>query len=441
MILIRQPHFFYKKMKNKIKAKLTRFSQMIYLTSVFYIQNNLDSCASACTFGFIFSFIPIIMMILTIFIGILRASPEIVEAISHEINNLTNVFDVNKFVENIYEGISFSWVNILLAIFIIWMARKLFITIIKGLYSIFNTEVPPRPFINQLLTIASEICIVIISSVVFFAAFTTRQLFSLPLFEKISFLSPVLFSSLSNVITNITLYFVLFIFSVFAYKIGTGSKPPLRICFLCSALCIGIFYICIIVISFFINKANYNTIYGVLSNLIILLFEVYIFFSLFMYFAQLIYTFQYFDSLLLAELYLIPQHESTNLIDSIKKLLFIKPAALMTEEIINISKGQNIYNKDNKADGIFYVVEGTVEEITDTDNEPKTYKKGSFFGDVDFLLNIDRSNCIIAKEDCKLIHFSNEAFSKLIEKNPQVAAKAIKKLSQHSDKIYEKKSF
>lgn len=113
----------------------------------------------------------------------------------------------------------------------------------------------------------------------------------------------------------------------------------------------------------------------------------------------------------------------------------------MTEEIINISKGQNIYNKDNKADGIFYVVEGTVEEITDTDNEPKTYKKGSFFGDVDFLLNIDRSNCVIAKEDCKLIHFSNEAFSKLIEKNPQVAAKAIKKLSQHSDKIYEKKSF
>ncbi|MBQ1971196.1 MAG: YihY/virulence factor BrkB family protein, partial [Treponema sp.] len=235
-------------MKNKIKAKITRFSQMIYLTSVFYIQNNLDSCASACTFGFIFSFIPIIMMILTIFIGILRASPEIVEAISHEINNLTNVFDVNKFVENIYEGISFSWVNILLAIFIIWMARKLFVTIIKGLYSIFNTEVPPRPFINQLLTIASEICIVIISSVVFFAAFTTRQLFSLPVFEKISFLSPVLFSSLSNVITNITLYFVLFIFSVFAYKIGTGSKPPLRVCFLCSALCIGIFYICIIVI-------------------------------------------------------------------------------------------------------------------------------------------------------------------------------------------------
>ena len=412
---------------------------MIYLTSVFYIQNNLDSCASACTFGFIFSFIPIIMMILTIFIGILRASPEIVEAISHEINNLTNVFDVNKFVENIYEGISFSWVNILLAIFIIWMARKLFITIIKGLYSIFNTEVPPRPFINQLLTIASEICIVIISSVVFFAAFTTRQLFSLPVFEKISFLSPVLFSSLSNVITNITLYFVLFIFSVFAYKIGTGSKPPLRVCFLCSALCIGIFYICIIVISFFINKANYNTIYGVLSNLIILLFEVYIFFSLFMYFAQLIYTFQYFDSLLLAELYLIPQQENTNLIDSIKKLLFIKPAALMTEEIINISKGQNIYNKDNKADGIFYVVEGTVEEITD--NETKTYKKGSFFGDVDFLLNINRSNCVIAKEDCKLIHFSNEAFSKLIEKNPQVAAKAIKKLSQHSDNIYEKKSF
>ena len=111
----------------------------------------------------------------------------------------------------------------------------------------------------------------------------------------------------------------------------------------------------------------------------------------------------------------------------------------MTEEIINISKGQNIYNKDDKADGIYYVVEGTLEEITEA--EPKIYKKGSFFGDIDFLLNINRNTCVIAKEDCKLIHFSNEAFSKLIEKNPQVAAKAINKLSQHSDKIYENKSF
>ena len=110
----------------------------------------------------------------------------------------------------------------------------------------------------------------------------------------------------------------------------------------------------------------------------------------------------------------------------------------MTEEIINISQGQNIYVKDEKTDGIFYVVEGTVEEVTD--NAPKTYKKGSFFGEVDFLLNINRSNTLIAKEACKLIRFSNDSFAKLIEKNPHVSAKAINKLSQHTEKIDEKNS-
>lgn len=421
-------------MKNYIKIKLTRFSQMIYLTSIFYLQNNLDSCASACTFGFIFSFIPIIMMILTIFIGILHASPDIVAVISEEIKNLTNVFDVNKFVENISEGISFSWVNILLAIFIIWMARKLFITIIKSLSSIFNTEVPPRPFINQLLTFAGELCIVIISAVVLFAAFTTRQLFLLPFFQKISFISPILFSYSSNLITNIALYFVLFIFSVFAYKIGTGSKPPIKLCFLCSALCVGMFYIFIFIISFFINKANYNTIYGVLSNLIILLFEVYIFFSLFMFFAQLIYTFQYFDSLLLAELYLIPHHENTNFIDSIKKILFIKPAALMTDEKqIKIKSGEDIYTKDEKTTGIYYLVEGKLQETKQ--NEIIIHDRGAFFGETELLLNVNRIGTITALTDCILIYFSNDEFLKLIEKNPKAANKAINKLSHYTTNI------
>ena len=82
------------------------------------------------------------------------------------------------------------------------------------------------------------------------------------------------------------------------------------------------------------NKANYNTIYGVLGNLIILLFEVYIFFNLFMVFAQMIFTVQFFYSNLLSELYLLPAQHPQNLDDIVRRAIFITPSALMTQKNI-----------------------------------------------------------------------------------------------------------
>ena len=154
-----------------------------------------------------------------------------------------------------------------------------------------------------------------------------------------------------------------------------------------------------------------------------------------MFFAQLIYTFQYFDSLLLAELYLIPHQENTNFIDSIKKALFIKPAALMTDEKqIKIQSGQNIYTKDEKTIGIYYLVEGKLQETKQ--NEIIIHDRGTFFGETELLLSVNRIGTVTALTDCKLIYFSNEEFLKLIEKNPKAANKAIKKLSHYTTNIY-----
>ena len=185
-------------MDKKTKAGFIKLCQFIYLTVSYYFQNNLDASASACTFGFIFSFIPILMMILTIFIGILHASPSIIDLISNTVSKYTDVFNIDKIIHNIGSGISFSWVNFILAVFIVWMARKLFLSIIQGLTRIFKTAAPPRPVIKQLLTFAGELLIIIICTIVFLSAFITRQIFSLPIFSSVAERLPILFSSLSN---------------------------------------------------------------------------------------------------------------------------------------------------------------------------------------------------------------------------------------------------
>lgn len=314
------------------------------------------------------------------------------------------------------------------------MARKLFLSIIQSMRTIFKTVAPARPVINQLLTFAGELLLVIICAVVFFAAFLTRQILTLPIFNRFQTDFPLLFSSLSNNIVNITLYLILFIFTTVCFKVASGTKPQLKSCIGYALGSVVVFSVIVFVISTTINRVNYSTIYGVLSNLMILLFEMWFFFSIFLFFAQMLYVEQFFDSLLIGELYLLPKHDTTNIFDSLRRILFIKPGALMTKENLETyEEGQPIYKIGNETDGVYYVVSGTVCE-----NKNGTiiyHDKGSSFGDAEFIMNTTRIGEATAITKCSLIKISKQTFSQLIEKNPKAAAKAISTISYYTEKL------
>lgn len=414
---------------------MIHLSQIVYLTARGFFKNNLGMCASACTLGFIFSFIPLIMLILTTFIGILHASPAVLEGFSALVANITPVFDINGYINGLKHGFVINWVNFLLAAFVIWMARKMFLSIIQSLSKIFNTVAPARPVINQLLTFAGEVFIVVIVAASFFAAFLTRQIFKLPVFERISSLSPILFSHLSNFLVNLVLYIIIFSMTVAAYKIGSGTKPKTRLCIVSALLCTVTFYIAITIISVFMNRANYNTIYGVLGNIIILLFEVYIFFNLFMVFAQMIFTVQFFHSNLLSELYLLPEKNPKNLDDILRRAIFITPSALMTQKNMEIfNPGQEIFKNGETVDSVYYLVSGTIRE--ERNDSVKTRSAGSFFGDLDFMIDANHRSAATAISECKVIKIPGDDFSELLDKNPKAAVKAMSKLSRYTAKFY-----
>ena len=113
--------------KNKKKPIRIIAGQSIYLTLNFYFQNNLDNSASACAFGFLFSFIPITMMIVAILVTILHSSPQIINVLLEFAEQFKDVFDIKPFINSLMKIHSFNWVEFLLAVFIFWMARKFFI--------------------------------------------------------------------------------------------------------------------------------------------------------------------------------------------------------------------------------------------------------------------------------------------------------------------------
>ncbi len=422
-------------MKEKIKSGLIHTSQIVYLTARAFFQNGLGACASDCTLNFIFSAIPLVMLTLTIFIGILHASPSILEGFSTLSDQIAPFFNISDYINGLSGGFVVNWVNFVLACFMIWMARKVFLSVIQSLSKIFNTVAPSRPVIKQLLTFGGEVLIVVVVAVVFFAAFLTRQIFKLPVFQKISSLSPFLFSHFSNFLVNLVLYIVIFIMTLVAYKFGSGTKPKTKLCFFSALLCTVSFYVTVTVISVFMNKANYNTIYGVLSNVIILLFEVCIFFNLFLIFAQVIYTIQFFNSNLLAELYLLPKPQAKSIDDIIRRAIFITPSALMTKENMEIFKiGEEIYKEGDKTECVYYLVSGNVKE--ERDETIKFRSEGSFFGDLDFTLDTFHHSTATALTECKIIKISKEDFNELLDKNPKAAIKAMSKLSRYAAKFY-----
>lgn len=158
-------------MTDKKKYALLEFLQGAYITSSLYVKNNLDACASACSFGFIFSFMPIILLILTIFINILHVSSFAVQTIISLAEDLGAGFDVMKFIDTLSDGATLSFVNIVLGFFIVWMARKLFLSIVQGLAQIFKPVARARPIIKQLLTFAGVLIAVIVAAVMFFCRF------------------------------------------------------------------------------------------------------------------------------------------------------------------------------------------------------------------------------------------------------------------------------
>lgn len=421
--------------KTKLKGFFSKFGQITYLTTVNYFDNQLASDASACTFGFIFSFIPIIILILTGCIGILKMSPALVETIINWTKQFNIFYDIESYVENLSSLRSFSGINIVLALFMIWMARKLFASIVAGMYSIFRTKSKPRPVLDQFFAFAGEVIIVVICGVVFLATFLSRQILTLPFFDIFRSSAPILFSQISNNIVHIAFYSILFLFTFVCYRVTTHTKPKLSLCFLNASICVTVFFFFVMIISKTINRTNYSSLYGVLSNLMILLFEVWFFFIIFMTCAQMLYVEQFFDSLLIGELYLLPEHDKKGLFNAMKRVLFITPSSLMKKEnLVHFVSGEPIYQKDSAVTEVYFVVEGSVKEIRANGSE-QLYLAGSSFGEPEFIMNIKRMSEAYAESNCTLLKIPAADFDDLIKKNPKAAAKAMGTISFYVENI------
>ena len=423
------------RLKTYFKKIFSRFGQILYLTLSNFTKNALWESASACAFGFIFSFIPVTMIIFTVLVGILRIYPNIYNFIISFTEQFDAVVKITPVLDRLLQIRSFSSFNIFLAVWIIWMARKLFNSIIIAMNKVFRSVSKRKSWFNQILTFIIEFSITLIIAVIIIAAFVFSQIISLPFFQTLLAYFPLLEKQSSSNLATFVLYFILFISTVIAYRIIPGTKPLLRRCVFYASLSTAAFFIVSWFLNIFMNVTNYNAVYGTISSLVVLMMKVYLFFVIFLFCAQMIYVSQFFDTLLRSEIYLLPAFESKGMGNYLRRFLFINPSEIQTEQnTVRLAIGEILYRKEDKVTKVYFLKSGAITEASAQGFTLRS--QGCFLGDVQCILNQTYQADAQALADCELISFTAEEFMDIIERSHHAARKAISKISEYTATAY-----
>ncbi len=422
--------------EQKLKLSIISFVQTLYLTVSLFVSNSLISYASACAFSFLFSFIPVIMMVLVILVRFLHTSPEIFLSLLPGNSEFLRFLNLEKLIDTIQQIKTVTNFEIITGLAIVWMARRFFSSVNAGINKIFRQEIGSKPLFTQILSLILEAVFTIVISVLIFAVTLFKTVFKIPQIDE--FLSQFAFlrTAFSAFAIDILPYIIIFVLAALSYREISQSKPPLMGCLFAAFLCTATFFLFQKFSNIFINVNKYNLIYGVLSNTLVLLMELFFFFLIFLFFAQYLFVYQFFDTLVFAEMYLLPEYDDTNPFSILKRLLFIRPQSLLKKQqgIISCREGETIYSENQEGTSAYYIISGSVKIFRT--NNVRYAERGSFFGEEACLLNDLRHENAVAETDVKLVKIPEEHFYALLQKNPDASKKALSQISNYFAKFY-----
>jgi membrane protein len=423
----------------KRAVTLVTFAQSIFLNLKFFIQNGLLSYASACSFDLIFSVVPVLLMIILIAVRVLHASPELISSLYLIVPELKDYFNPGKVISAFQNVKTFSTLEIVLVFFIVWMARRFFASVFAALRNIFHDQQKRRALTSQVLIFVFELIFVSIVVTFIFAYMSIKTIITQPFFQRFEQLNFIYQSFLNGKALSYIPNVLFFIVSCLIYKIGAGTKPKLFLCIAGGAMCTGTFWVFRTVLHSFINVSRYNLIYGVLSNVILLLMDIFFFFVFFLFFAQYIFTCQFFDELLLGELYLLPKKEGSTFIQRLKRSLFIRPDFLLANELAltYMTSGEKLYTVGDRDTFAYYILKGAVKVTRSEYSEEMLYHRGDFFGELNCVLAKTRTSTAAAVIDTQIVKIRGKNFRFLVKSNPAVAQKVLSQLSTYLSKVHE----
>ncbi len=405
-------------------------AQSFFLTFKYFFKNRLLSYAGSCSFSFVFSFIPIIMLVFIILTKLDTDLTVVSSMLDFEwIGSMINTTDVIQSAQSIDKIDLFT---VILGFMILWMARRFLASILDGMQNIFHGQQQRKGAIAFWLAFLVAIIIVIAISVTIFTYVSVKALFEFNFFESFPKIQELLRAFYTGAFSRLLPYLILILVLTIIYKIGPGTKPSFMLAFTSAMFCTLTFYAFTVILRYFLNVDNYGRIYAGMGNMIILLMNIFFFFEFFLFFAQYIFTIQFFDELLLGELYLLPKREQKGL-SSLTRRLFIRPDFLLAKSnAIKFKEGEKIYKAGEVSQFAYYIAKGKIELHNKAKDRPvEKFSRGDFFGEVGCVINKNRDSDAIAVTDVTIIKVEGNQFQFLVKHNHEASQKAFSQIGTY----------
>ncbi|MDR0316606.1 MAG: YihY/virulence factor BrkB family protein, partial [Treponema sp.] len=239
------------------------------------------------------------------------------------------------------------------------------------------------------------------------------------------------------VFSSAALYLSLFVIALFVflgYTFVPAVKPKLTAALVGTLFCIGSFTFILWTLSFIFDSEKYDILYGTLGNLLVLLVNVYFFFILFFLGAELTFTVNSFDTLLLSHFI----HSSSQPKKSFAELWFTSTKGALKKYLRLYERGKVLFYKGEDSLMVYYILSGVAGVYLDESSLFAVIEQGEIFGEMGHVLSGKRSATVKAHTDMTVLAIPQLLFHDLSKYSPDANKKLITLLSERLRNTNEK---
>ena len=429
----------------KLKIYVKSFFQRLFITVQLYYRNGLANHSAACAYGFLLSMAPILLLIAFILSFTFKASPAAINALLANIPVLDSLFNEDWLISDFFKLTKPGIPGIISAVGIIWAGRILSLSMQRGLKIIFPGNRSRNPVTNTLITLAIEAVVLFIILAAIFSSRTALWLYRT--FHFLPDLSILRFFT-SKAGMRLSLFFMLGLFSFLAYLLVPVNYPRKFSAVQGAVLCIFAYFCISLFLDFILDISRYDFLYGTLGSMVVLLVNVFFFFSFFLLGAQFAFVTDFYDALFftkLRQITVIPAEEK-----KLKKIapnrvfswllykLYFPYDGKMTKYLRCYEKGRIIFTQGDTGEDIYYLLDGEVEVIISSSQPADVIKAGSFFGEMGPLLSEERSATVRAKTDISVFVLPPSLFDAVLKYDTNLDRNLIEHISRRLKNANEK---
>ncbi|MBN1243716.1 MAG: YihY/virulence factor BrkB family protein [Spirochaetales bacterium] len=307
---------------------------------------------------------------------------------------------------------------------LLWTGRVFVLSIQRGLRVVHGTGEGADPVRENVWTIGGEIVVIVVVVAVLLASSA---------FEAgARFLARALDAGAPGVLARVALDLastaVLFLVITATYGFLPARRAVWKRQAAMAALCVATFEVGSAILRFTINVSRVGLLYGVLGNLVVALLNVYLFFSLYYFFAELDAVLADFDALVFTRY----QHASRGA-KGLERWLYGSPPRLMARYGRVLTPGESLFREGDDDPTAWFLSEGSVGIYLGREADPSrltaVIKPGELFGEMAFLLGEKRSATAAAIIESTLVALPPAMFERVIACDARASRRIISALA------------